>query len=189
VFVNLQSLFLQSLVKEMYIWSKLEHPNILRFEGFFLGDDSYPHLVSRWMEDGTVLDYIRRHPGTDLLHIALGIAEGLNYLHLKGIIHSDIKPANILMSGSRVPLLCDFGQSRNLGGLTTFAFSVSASGESKGTISFTSPELLDGTDLKPTEKSDVWAFGMTIWVNRLTQIRECADRYCSVPLDAHDTIR
>ena len=58
---------LKTLVREPYIWSKLKHPNILPLEGFYLEMDSYPSLVSGWMENGTVLGYLRHHPDADIL--------------------------------------------------------------------------------------------------------------------------
>lgn len=53
------SMILQRLVKEAYIWSKLEHRNVLPLVGFFLDDLQSPHLVSTWMEKGTLFDRLK----------------------------------------------------------------------------------------------------------------------------------
>ncbi|KAL5514298.1 hypothetical protein ACEPAG_2386 [Sanghuangporus baumii] len=158
--------FQKKLTKELYIWSKLNNRRILPLDGFFLEDSNYPSLVSRWMENGTVLKYLEAHPDVDLLRLVTGIAEGITYLHLNRIVHSDIKPDNVLISESGGPLLCDFGVSRMVVASRSFNFSSSLTGGGlRGTLRFMSKELLRATDLSPatySTASDVWAFGMTV---------------------------
>ena len=48
----------------------MSHPNILRLEGFYLAEDQYPTLVSKWMENGTVLKYLVANPTVNVLEIA-----------------------------------------------------------------------------------------------------------------------
>ena len=107
--------YLKCLAKELTIWSGLEHANILPFFGFCMDDDDadgcYPSLVSLWMDNGTVRDYLEAHPESNIVvqvchrsfivtqHRLLmarlkvsGIAEGLKYLHDKDVVHSDLKP-------------------------------------------------------------------------------------------------
>ncbi|KAL5501097.1 hypothetical protein ACEPAH_9484 [Sanghuangporus vaninii] len=124
-----------------------------------------PSFVSRWMENGTAVMYLEFHPDVNLLRLVTGIAEGVTYLHLNGIVHSDIKPDNVLISESGEPLLCDFGVSRMLVASGSFNFSCSLTGGGlRGTLRFMSKELLQATDLSPTaysKASDVWAFGIT----------------------------
>ena len=59
----------KKLAKEIYIWSKLKSTRILSLEGFYLEDNSYPSLVSRWMENGTILKYLESSPNADLLKL------------------------------------------------------------------------------------------------------------------------
>ncbi|OCB87592.1 kinase-like protein [Sanghuangporus baumii] len=158
--------FQKRLTKELYIWSKLNNRRILPLEGFFLEDNNCPSLVSRWMENGTALNYLEAHPDVDLLRLVTGIAEGITYLHLNGIVHSDIKPDNVLVSEFGEPLLCDFGVSRMVVASRSFNFSSSLSGGGlRGTLRFMSKELLQASDISPatySRDSDVWAFGMTV---------------------------
>ncbi|KAL5513997.1 hypothetical protein ACEPAG_2758 [Sanghuangporus baumii] len=158
--------FQKRLARELYIWSKLSDRRILPLEGLFLEGSSCPSFVSRWMENGTVVMYLESHPDVDLLRLVTGIAEGVTYLHLNGIVHSDIKPDNVLISESGEPLLCDFGVSRMLVASRSFNFSSSLTGGGlRGTLRFMSKELLQATDLSPavySKASDVWAFGMTV---------------------------
>ncbi|KAI5121980.1 hypothetical protein M0805_001813 [Coniferiporia weirii] len=158
--------FQKKLVKELRIWIRLDHPYILPLHGFLFEDNNYPSLVSIWMENGTVLTYLESHPGCDLQQMVLRIAEGIEYLHNEGVIHSDIKPENILISSSGEPRICDFGISRMLVASKSFNFS-STTGGIGGTIRYTSIELLSPLDQQSdiySNSSDVWAFGMTVLV-------------------------
>ena len=50
----------------MKVWSKLWHPNVVEFVGYLTGEAGAPILVSRWMENGTALDYVKKHPDADI---------------------------------------------------------------------------------------------------------------------------
>ena len=112
-----------------------------------------------------------------------GIAQGLAYLHDEGVIHSDIKSVrvaecigcfsnsfnivflgkdNILVSNDGEALICDFGCSRMLAASRTLAQLTS---DLKGTSSYLSYELVTERCMGHTKQSDVWAFGMTIFVS------------------------
>lgn len=84
----------------------------------------------------------------------LETADAVVYLHSQGIVHGDIKARNILVSGSRHALLCDFG-------LAKWASSITASAsKGMGTARWQSPELLKGESR--CFASDIYAFGITI---------------------------
>ncbi|KAI5120415.1 hypothetical protein M0805_006916 [Coniferiporia weirii] len=159
--------FHKKLMKELHIWAKLDHPYILPFLGFFFESNDYPSLVSMWMDNGTILTYLDSHPECDLRVIVLRIAEGIEYLHTANVVHSDIKPDNILISSSGEPRICDFGISRMLVESKSLSFGDSTTGDLKGTIRYMSIELLRATDVEPhtySKASDIWAFGMTLLV-------------------------
>ncbi|KAL5504806.1 hypothetical protein ACEPAH_7469 [Sanghuangporus vaninii] len=131
-------------------FQRLKKNWILPLEGFYLEGNNYPSLVSGWMDKGTVLKYLEKsNSGHDLLKLISGIAEGTMYLHLNDIVHSDVKPDNFMISGSREPLLCDFGTSRMLVESRAFNFSNSQTGGLRGTVRFMSKELLQATESAP----------------------------------------
>lgn len=57
----------QMLANKMHIWSKLNHTNILKFVGYSMSKRGLPLLISVWMENGTVLDYLVQHADADIL--------------------------------------------------------------------------------------------------------------------------
>ncbi|EJD08301.1 kinase-like protein [Fomitiporia mediterranea MF3/22] len=162
--------FMKVIEREIRIWSSLHHPNVLPFLGFCLEEGSFPALVSEFMENGTVLNYSIHHPEVDVTGLMLGIAEGVAYLHSKGVIHSDLKSGNVLVSATGVPLISDFGISRVISISESLsgqgACAQPSSGDVKGSSRWMSPELLLPTrdqTTKHTKESDVWAFGMTAY--------------------------
>ncbi|KAL5480660.1 hypothetical protein ACEPAI_9600 [Sanghuangporus weigelae] len=152
----------KALAKELYVWSKLNHPRILRLEGLYV-DGNYPHLISPWMTNSTALSYLERNRCADVVHMFTGITEGIAYLHAQKIVHSDIKPDNVLIDDSGEPLLCDFGMSRMLEKPDTYPINNTTTTDGvRGTIRYMSKELFK-ENASLTESSDIWAFGMTVY--------------------------
>ena len=108
-------------------------------------------------------------------------------MHIEGVIHSDIKADNVLISNTGLPLICDFGISRMLA--ASQSMDTTTSGQLRGSSRWMAIELFDVGDSSPihTFQSDVWAFGMTVHV-RMSRFavlilsnslkRNCSQRNC-----------
>ncbi|KAI5120170.1 hypothetical protein M0805_008437 [Coniferiporia weirii] len=157
----------KTTAKELYVWSKLEHPNLLRLEGFIIEEGRpLPSFVSEWMENGPILEYVKQHTECDMIHLIIGIAEGLEYLHCNGMVHSDMKPDNVLVNSSGDAVICDFGLSRAINATqSALAGNTTPINGIMATLCFMAHELLAEPELyrKFTKQSDVWSFGMTIY--------------------------
>ncbi|KZT36422.1 hypothetical protein SISSUDRAFT_1049933 [Sistotremastrum suecicum HHB10207 ss-3] len=88
----------QKIAREMKVWSKVTHENVLAFLGFCFfpnishtGSSAQLSLVSPWMKNGTAVQFARANPTVDRLPIIRGVVDGLRHLHEKNIVHGDIK--------------------------------------------------------------------------------------------------
>ncbi|KAL5504532.1 hypothetical protein ACEPAH_7193 [Sanghuangporus vaninii] len=153
--------------REVRLWSKLNHPNILPLLGYTIEQHVLPALISDFMDNGTILKYVQAHPDSDIMRMVLGLVEGISYLHNSKIIHSDIKSDNVLVSQIGEPLICDFGISRLIAASHTMAgHGVQAQSSTiRGSARWMSPELLlpSGEHAVHSKESDIWAFGMTVY--------------------------
>jgi len=93
----------------------------------------------------------------------LGIADGLRYLHALAVVHADIKAENVLVSSSGEPLLADFGLSRMKE--TCVSKGYYSTETIRSSIRWCAFEYYNHPHdeiFRPTQKTDVWAFGMTL---------------------------
>ncbi|KAF8964650.1 ras guanine nucleotide exchange factor domain-containing protein [Flammula alnicola] len=139
--------------REVSIWRELDHPNVVPLYGVtYIGEDLYS--VSPWMDNGTAVSYVKKFPAVDRLKLLTDAAFGLEYLHNRGIVHGDLRGANVLISQDGTARLSDFGLSKFLEdcrkGMTT-SHSLNPR--------WFAPELLQQTGPLSTH-SDVWSFGM-----------------------------
>lgn len=150
----------RSIWQEMLIWRQLCHPNILPLMGLYIPNDSPSRLclVSPWMENGNVHQYLTKYPCANRTELLVDIASGLNYLHAlrPKIIHGDLKGLNILVTPMHRACLADFGVSIVA---TESCFKWSGVGVSRtGTLRWLAPELLDGSCPHNTLQTDIYAF-------------------------------
>ncbi|EFI27045.1 TKL/TKL-ccin protein kinase [Coprinopsis cinerea okayama7 len=81
--------------REAIIWSQLHHPNVLPFYGLFQAEgEHFYSLLSPWMDNGNITDFLKAEPQTDRQELIFDIARGLEYLHNLDppVIHGDLKP-------------------------------------------------------------------------------------------------
>ncbi|KIJ56371.1 hypothetical protein M422DRAFT_151063, partial [Sphaerobolus stellatus SS14] len=102
------------LEREISCWKELRHPHIAPLLGLFHQNDNLPGLVSYWYKNGTSNEYASNLVKEEIMVLITEIVYGLEYLHQKGIIHGDIKAANIMIDDDGHARIIDFGISRIL---------------------------------------------------------------------------
>ncbi len=110
-----------------------------------------PYYVMEWIEGGSLETRLaggRRLPVGESIKMFRSICTGLNHCHGRGVLHCDVKPANILIAGDDEPRLADFGQSRMSHDQTP----------AMGTLFYMAPEQAD-LDSTPDARWDVYAAG------------------------------
>ncbi len=143
--------------REIEALGRLHHPNVVPLlDVERAGDEVF--LVLPHMDGGSLQDRLRRAgpmAPPDALRVMRDVLEGLAAVHAAGIIHGDIKPANILLQDGRA-LLADFGAAR------FNAKSASLTGDDVvGTLGTIAPEVLTGS--RPTAACDVYGAAATLY--------------------------
>ena len=146
------------LWQEVQIALELEHPNVVRALGTVILPGPRPALVLELMPCDALSQLLHQRPPTAppleaaLKHrLIYESANGLSYLHSMGIVHSDIKTANVLLDADLHAKLSDFGIA------TRFGMEQTAS---VGTARYMAPEVIFGPY---NHSADVYSFGMFAW--------------------------
>ncbi|KAG8974385.1 hypothetical protein FRC05_007546 [Tulasnella sp. 425] len=109
---------IQKFEQEAQVWRLLRHPHILEFIGIYKAG-GHMYLVSPFIENGTLAEYIAAHPDTDRPRFLFETANALAYLHAMKIVHGDVKANNILVSADLRALICDFGLAKWMPSITS----------------------------------------------------------------------
>lgn len=148
----------ERFLQEARIAARLQHPNIIVVHDIQQSDELIFFVMS--MISGGALDELGRRPGPipidQLQWILANSARALAYAHSEGIIHRDVKPANILVNLKGDIILTDFGIAKAVDGS-----SLTKSGSSIGTPLYMSPEQFSDQPVGPA--SDQYALGVTAY--------------------------
>jgi serine/threonine-protein kinase len=147
--------------RETRLAAALDHPNVIPvYEAGEL--DGQLYLVMRWVEGGDLERLIAASGGLDpalAVSIVAQAGSALDAAHAAGLVHRDVKPANVLLtdpSGSGHAYLADFGLTLD----TATDSRLTTTGGWMGTVDFMAPEQFEGTDLSP--RTDVYALGCVL---------------------------
>jgi len=150
------------LWKEVVLWKRLAHENILPFHGI---DRSISPLALAydWCEKGDVMQYLESNPDTSRPEVLLQIAKGLQYLHSCGVVHGDLKGNNVLISDDGKAKISDYGLSSIISNPT---FAIPATPRFARSSRWLAPEIID-PPRKPGSKpataskpADIFALAM-----------------------------
>jgi hypothetical protein len=126
--------------------ARLRHPNIVDVYDF--GEfEGMPYMIVEYVPGGSLSSRMSHGPldqATALKYLR-GIAAGLDYAHDHGIVHRDVKPANVLLTADDTPVLADFGLAKLLQGSSL----KSMTGVTTGTPAYMAPEQVTGSKVGP----------------------------------------
>ncbi|KAF6201622.1 hypothetical protein GE061_004015 [Apolygus lucorum] len=149
----------KEFLDEAYIMASVEHQNLLQLLGVCMTDEMM--LVTQLMPLGCLLDYVRKHQdkigSKPLLNWCYQIARGMAYLEEKRLVHRDLAARNVLVQTPTCVKITDFGLAKLL---EVNEDEYKAEG-GKMPIKWLAPECIQMRSF--THKSDVWAFGVTVW--------------------------
>lgn len=141
--------------REITLLVQLEHPNLVRMYESGRSRDVFYYAME--YISGRSLDRFVESRGPLAPGTAAGVihavASGLSYIHELGLVHRDVKPANILLSRERGPLLSDFGLSKSMADIH-----LTATNQLVGTPQYMAPEYIGGQPCTP--QSDLFSLGL-----------------------------
>lgn len=154
--------FVRRFEEEAAAVAQLRHNNIIQVHDFshdggtyyivfeFVPGESLQSWLKRLNESGRRMDY------KEAASIAARVADALDYAHQKGLIHRDVKPANVIINVNDQPILMDFGIAKIVGGSQH-----TATGAVLGTARYMSPEQIKGE--RVDARSDIYSLGVMLF--------------------------
>jgi serine/threonine protein kinase len=143
-------------IREVQIMSQCRDKHITQFYGASL-EPGRACLLMEHMERGSLYQVLEKPVPLPLQkQMALEIARGLQYLHTRGILHRDLKSANVLVNADNHAKLSDFGLSK------TRATSVKTAKQKSEAIQWLPPECFTRGGVY-TAQSDIYSYGVILW--------------------------
>ncbi|KAK7280173.1 hypothetical protein RJT34_25235 [Clitoria ternatea] len=149
---------IRELEEEVKLLKNLKHPNIVRYLGTAREEDSF-NILLEFVPGGSISSLLGKFgsfPESVIKMYTKQLLLGLEYLHNNGIIHRDIKGANILVDNKGCIKLADFGASKKVVELAT----MNGAKSMKGTPHWMSPEVILQTG--HTISTDIWSVACTV---------------------------
>lgn len=150
--------FRARFVNEARAAAALAHPNVVAV--YDVGEEAgTPFLVMEFVEGESLRERLQREgrlPPAEIVRIAAAVADALAAAHERGLVHRDVKPANILLTPDGRVRLADFGIALALG-----ADSATRTGTLLGSIHYLAPELIRGEVATPA--ADIYALGVVLY--------------------------
>ena len=148
------------LLEEARKAARLDHPAIVRVYAAGHKADGLPYIVFEYIEGQSLKERLRldrRVPWREAAELVAGVAEAIDYAHQHGLVHCDLKPANILLDKTNKPHVTDLGLALYLAERSQRA------GHQVGTLAYMAPEQVTGDADSIDGRADVWALGVILY--------------------------
>ena len=156
--IAVDSQFAKRFEREAHFMASLQHENILHVHDFLKQDGSM-FIIMEYVQGIDLFDLLEKRrmlPVDVAAIIALSVARALDYAHFRGIVHRDVKPANVMVSRQGEVKLMDFGIARD-----DSQRDLTETGTGLGTPSYMSPEQILGDKLD--FRSDLFSLGIVLY--------------------------
>nr|WSX48364.1 protein kinase [Streptomyces sp. NBC_00974] len=149
-------------VREARALARLAHPNVVTIHHIVEppdGVEGHPWIVMELVRGGSLYDRLADGPMpvADVLRLGLDVLSALRAAHAEGVLHRDVKPANVLLRSDGSAVLTDFGIAALHG-----ATALTSTGVLIGSPEYIAPERARGAEGLPA--SDLWSLGMLLYV-------------------------
>lgn len=170
--------YLERFRREARAVAQLSHPNIVTVidRG---NDDGRQYIVFEDVEGENLKELVQRAgrlPVRQALELAVAVADGLAFAHEHGLVHRDVKPQNVLLSGEGEVKVTDFGIARSL----DVEHGVTQAGTVLGTSEYLAPEQASGRPASPA--TDVYSLGVVLWELLAGDVPFAGDSFVAVAM-------
>jgi hypothetical protein len=148
----------QRTFREARASARLSHPGVVTVHDV-VREDGRPWIIMQFVQARPLQEIIDQDgplPPRRVAEIGLQLLEALNHAHAAGILHRDVKPSNVMISGDGRAVLTDFGIAQMPGEVT-----LTQTGLVMGSPAYIAPERAQGDKAMPA--SDLWALGATMY--------------------------
>ncbi|MGW3120516.1 protein kinase domain-containing protein [Streptomyces sp. NPDC001107] len=146
------------LYREARAAARVDHPAAVSIHDVVVEEDGLPWIVMELIRGESLHEVLQRGPvdASEAARIGLAVLGALDAAHAVGIVHRDVKPANVLLGAHGRVVLTDFGIAHVQG-----EESLTVSGEFVGSLEFVAPERMSGRGAGPA--SDLWSLGVLLY--------------------------
>ena len=149
--------------REVELAAMLEHPNIARVYDSGIYEGVYYYALE--LLDGDEMDVFAESRGlseVEVVALMMKVCHAVEVAHQRGVIHRDLKPGNIMVTGDGEPHVLDFGLAKSLEGTETNV-TMTQEGSVSGTLAFMAPEQAMGSVKDMDTRTDVYALGAILY--------------------------
>ncbi|MCI8609224.1 MAG: Stk1 family PASTA domain-containing Ser/Thr kinase [Firmicutes bacterium] len=170
--------FIDNFRKESQAAAGLTHPNVVSV--YDVGKEGNIHFIVMELVEGKTLSQIIEEKGRldykEAIEITKQVASALSLAHKNQIIHRDVKPHNILITGTGVAKLADFGIARAVSSATL----INGTSKVMGSVHYLSPEQARGSYID--ERTDIYSLGIVLYEMLTGQVPFDGDNPISIAL-------
>lgn len=151
---------LQRFLDEAETAAGLNHTNIAHI--YEVGEhDGLPFFSMEYVEGGSIADRLRKEPlePQEAAQLMISVARALHYAHQNGVVHRDMKPANVLLDPDGVPKVADFGIAKRLNDDSK----LTRTGSIIGTPTYMAPEQAQGNSRHVGPAADIYSLGAILY--------------------------
>ena len=164
----MSALHLQRFQLESEMLGRLTHPGIARiYEAgtFNHGQGDQPFFAMEFIEGVDLLAWSKAAGRTrdERLQVFVRVCKAVHHAHMKGVVHRDLKPDNVLITADNRPKILDFGVARAVDGDVQLTTMHTRAGELLGTVAYMSPEQARGEANEVMASSDTYTLGVLLY--------------------------